>query len=110
MNEQLESLLRLKENAQRILDEHMDRLHEWDYYTCFELCNDSLVDEYTLEKISIEFSDILRDRLPSDRWYMYSSAFINMYVTRLPVPRDREEDYKNTRIEWLNFIINYPES
>ncbi len=110
MTEQLESLLRLKENAQRILDEHMDRLHEWDFYTCFELCADSLADEPMLEKLGIEFSDILRDRLPSENWYMYNSAFINAYVTRLPVPRDRGEDYKNTRTEWLNFIINYPES
>lgn len=110
MTEQLESLLRLKENAQRILIDHMDRLHEWDYYTCFELCNDSLVTDYVLEKLSREFSNTLRDRLPCDRWYMDNSAFINSYVTRLPLTGNREEDYKNTRIEWLNFIINYPES
>lgn len=117
-------LTEIKEAAQYLLDNETSKLPIPDFYTCNEIAEylhlkyDIRYDAttYLLNRISTGYREQLSNTF-TDSYVAYAinaySAFINKYVEYKvddrTTSKQKRELFKTTRIEWLNYIINYEE-
>lgn len=124
MNTEQEVIILIKEAAQYLLDNKTSKLSNYAFYTCHEIDEylhlkydiSYITTSYLLDRISTGYREQLSNTI-TDSYVAYAinaySAFINKYVEykldNEATSEQKRELFKTTRIEWLNYIINYKE-
>ena len=104
--------------AQYLLDNHVDELKEYGFWTCLELAK--RVIKTNRLRIPDRAIDLMLDRLRKEFMDKHMSGmdlsvilFITQYVEIVtdsnPDTPTYQQKLQETRIEWLQFIINYRE-
>lgn len=102
--------------AQYLIDKHIDEFKSYSFWTCCELV------ERTIEHSDFKFNpravELILDSLRKEFMTKYmpnmelsNTFFITQYVGLVtesePVTHTYQQKLQETRIEWLQFIINY---
>lgn len=124
MNTEQEVIILIKEAAQYLLDNETSKLPNPDFYTCNEIGEYLYLKydirygatTYLLNRISTGYREQLSNTITDDQvaakinaYSAFISFYIEYKVDNKTTSKQKRALFKTTRIEWLNYIINYKE-